>query len=236
VRETNLSFTTDELLDELDAHPERFSNNVVTRPLMQEWLLPTAAFVAGPGELAYWATLKEVFAEFGFGLTPVIPRLSATFVPRHVEKHLTEKSEPAASYIAGKGTELREAWLNEQHSFAIEETVSRAKEEMEKAHLPLRELAGEISPTLHAMSEKNKAFIEDQVAFLKERMEKEIRLRYSTELMKYNESINWFCPLEQPQERMLNPFVLLNLAGTDIISRMLRETPPLQSRHLVYYL
>ncbi|WP_054708948.1 bacillithiol biosynthesis cysteine-adding enzyme BshC [Bacillus sp. JCM 19041] len=226
VRETDLVFTKDELLLEVDAHPERFSNNVVTRPLMQEWLLPTAAFVAGPGELAYWATLKGVFAEFGFALTPVIPRLSATFVPRQVEKHLSGRDDNVQSYIDGRGAELRDAWLDEQHTFAIEEVTSKAAQQIEEAHRPLRQLATEIGPTMDSMAAKNKEFIQMQIQFLKERMEKEIRMRHGFELDRYDEAIHWLTPLGYPQERMLNPFVLLNLAGNDIFTRMMSETPP----------
>lgn len=236
VRETDLTFTREELLIEVDAHPERFSNNVVTRPLMQEWLLPTAAFVAGPGELAYWATLKPVFEEFGFDLTPVIPRLSATFVPRQVEKHLRGRDDKIQSYIDGRGVELREAWLDKQHTFAIEEISNTAAQQIEEAHLPLRQLATEISSTVESMAEKNKEFIQTQIQFLKERMQKEIRMRHGFELDRYNEAIHWLNPLGYPQERMLHPFVLLNLAGSDIFTRMMSETPPLTSRHLVYYL
>lgn len=49
----------DELHTHMEEHPERFSNNVVTRPLMQEFLIPTLAFIAGPGEINYWGELKQ---------------------------------------------------------------------------------------------------------------------------------------------------------------------------------
>ncbi|UTW69173.1 bacillithiol biosynthesis BshC [Anaerobacillus sp. HL2] len=51
----------EELQSLLKQEPHNFSNNVVTRPLMQEFLLPVLAFVGGPGEIAYWATLKGYF-------------------------------------------------------------------------------------------------------------------------------------------------------------------------------
>ena len=44
--------------------PEKLSNNVVTRPITQEMLFPTLAFIAGPGEIAYWAELKKAFEHF----------------------------------------------------------------------------------------------------------------------------------------------------------------------------
>jgi bacillithiol biosynthesis cysteine-adding enzyme BshC len=61
VANTNLRFTYQELLNELDQFPERFSPNVILRPLVQELLLPNVAFIGGGGELAYWLELKNIF-------------------------------------------------------------------------------------------------------------------------------------------------------------------------------
>lgn len=236
VKDTTITFSKEELLQLIEQHPERFSNNVVTRPLMQEWLLPTLSFVAGPGELAYWATLKDVFSTFEFKLTPIAPRLSATFIPRQVERHIHDKQERVADYLAGKGQTLRESWLTNQHSFEIEEVANQTLAAFEKAHLPFRELAGEMSTTLHEMSLKNKAFIERQIEFLRTRMNKEIEGRYAAELMKYEEAMTWLKPINQPQERIVNPFLLLNMAGEDFFSRMLDEIQEIPSGHMVVYL
>ena len=63
VLHTEIRFTTDELLAELKAHPERFSPNVVLRPLYQEHILPNLAYVGGAGELSYWLQYKNYFKE-----------------------------------------------------------------------------------------------------------------------------------------------------------------------------
>lgn len=54
-------FTIDEILNELEIHPERFSANVILRGVFQETILPNIAFIGGGGELAYWLELKKVF-------------------------------------------------------------------------------------------------------------------------------------------------------------------------------
>jgi bacillithiol biosynthesis cysteine-adding enzyme BshC len=58
---TNISFTKMEILDELKNYPERFSPNVIMRPLYQEFILPNLAYIGGGGELAYWFELKKYF-------------------------------------------------------------------------------------------------------------------------------------------------------------------------------
>ena len=61
VLNTDLSFTEKELLEELEEHPDRFSPNVITRPLYQEFILPNLCYIGGGGELAYWLEFKDYF-------------------------------------------------------------------------------------------------------------------------------------------------------------------------------
>ncbi|WGK65082.1 bacillithiol biosynthesis cysteine-adding enzyme BshC [Croceiramulus getboli] len=61
VNETELRFTQDELWQELEQYPERFSPNALLRPLYQEVILPNLCYIGGGGELAYWFQLKDYF-------------------------------------------------------------------------------------------------------------------------------------------------------------------------------
>ena len=61
VLNSDYSWQKEELLDEIDSFPERFSPNAVLRPLYQEKILPNLAYVGGGGELAYWLQLKSCF-------------------------------------------------------------------------------------------------------------------------------------------------------------------------------
>jgi bacillithiol biosynthesis cysteine-adding enzyme BshC len=61
VRSSDILFSESEILEELGKYPERFSPNVILRPVFQEFILPNIAFIGGGGELAYWLELKKVF-------------------------------------------------------------------------------------------------------------------------------------------------------------------------------
>ncbi|PAP77521.1 bacillithiol biosynthesis cysteine-adding enzyme BshC [Rubrivirga marina] len=80
--------TPDALLARLDGDPASISPNVVLRPLLQDTLVPTAAYVAGPGEAAYFAQLGPVYEAFGVPMPVIEPRLSLTVVEAGVAKVL----------------------------------------------------------------------------------------------------------------------------------------------------
>jgi bacillithiol biosynthesis cysteine-adding enzyme BshC len=73
-------YSTNELLAILDAAPERVSPNALLRPVFQDTLLPTAAYVGGPAEIAYFAQSSVLYRAILGRITPVLPRLSATLL------------------------------------------------------------------------------------------------------------------------------------------------------------
>jgi bacillithiol biosynthesis cysteine-adding enzyme BshC len=74
------NYSTAELLTILDAEPERFSPNALLRPVFQDAILPTAAYVGGPSEVAYFAQSQVLYERILGRTTPVLPRLSATLI------------------------------------------------------------------------------------------------------------------------------------------------------------
>lgn len=86
VRGTDKEYMQEELLAEIARRPERFSPNVMLRPLAQDTLLPTVAYVAGPGEIAYYAQFRPAYASAGVPMPVIYPRVSATLVTPRVQK------------------------------------------------------------------------------------------------------------------------------------------------------
>lgn len=80
VLDTELSFTEVELRTEIREHPERFSPNVVMRPIFQELIFPNLAYMGGGGELAYWLERKSQFEAFGLNYPMLIRRNSVLWI------------------------------------------------------------------------------------------------------------------------------------------------------------
>lgn len=79
-----------ELLERIKAAPEDFSPNVLLRPVVQDYLLPTLAYVGGAAETAYFAQAGVVYQMLLDRVTPVVPRFSATIVEPRVQRWLRQ--------------------------------------------------------------------------------------------------------------------------------------------------
>jgi bacillithiol biosynthesis cysteine-adding enzyme BshC len=101
---TRQHFTNEELLSILASDPSVFSPNVVLRPLCQDTLLPTVAYVAGPAEISYFAQLRPLYPEYGIPQPLLYPRASATIVEEKVQRVLERFRLDVSSFF--KDTEL----------------------------------------------------------------------------------------------------------------------------------
>jgi bacillithiol biosynthesis cysteine-adding enzyme BshC len=88
--DTNITFTKEEMIAELHAHPDRFSPNVILRGVYQETILPGIVFVGGGGELSYWMELKEVFKEVGVHYPLLQLRNSFMFINEKMAKQWSD--------------------------------------------------------------------------------------------------------------------------------------------------
>ncbi len=88
VLNTQLIFSRDEILLELQNHPERFSPNVIMRPLYQETFLPNLAYIGGGGELAYWMERLAQFEHFGINFPMLIRRDSVLWIDKSSQKKI----------------------------------------------------------------------------------------------------------------------------------------------------
>jgi bacillithiol biosynthesis cysteine-adding enzyme BshC len=90
--EGGVQFSESALLTELNEHPERFSPNVVLRPLYQERILPNLAYIGGGGEIAYWLQLKSTFQHFKINYPILLLRNSAMWIDRGSLKKLKKNN------------------------------------------------------------------------------------------------------------------------------------------------
>ena len=88
VLNTSLIFSKEQLFQLIDLNPEKFSANVVTRPLYQECILPNLAYIGGPGELSYWLQYKELFSHYNIPFPILMPRNFAMVINKNLDKKI----------------------------------------------------------------------------------------------------------------------------------------------------
>lgn len=235
-KDKEIALTEEELVKTCLQSPEKLSNNVVTRPLMQEYLFPTLAFVAGPGEIMYWAQLKNCFHLFNKKMPPIIPRMHVTIVERNVHKLIRKFNLSLDEILSSGVSKYREAWFKQQKGDNARQVMAEVKEMVDLAHAKLRKFAWETDHNLGQISEKNRQLIFQQLDYMEKRIEKFYEARYSNELFAFNEIEAHIFPNGNLQERVWNIFYYVNQYGIAFIDSLFLKHELGNVKHHILYM
>lgn len=198
--------------------PERFSPNVVTRPVVQEYLFPTLAYVPGPGELNYWAQLGGVFATFGFVMPILYPRLSVVVLTASWQKFLRKEALTIDDVYRGLDRH-RERSVREEDHLNIDERFQYLRTHIEKAYAELEPLEG-IHVNVHEWLIRNEAKVNFQIDYLEKKVWQAQRKRCSKVLQRLQQLEDGINPNHSRQERVLNPLSFIVRYGLDFVDRV----------------
>jgi bacillithiol synthase len=219
-KNNEISLTKEELLKIARTTPERLSNNVVTRPLMQEFLLPTLAFIAGPGEVAYWAELKKAFELFRLKMPPIVPRLSYVVVERSIERKMEELHLTVEHVVQSGVQQYKEKWLEENVKHPYDGYFEKAKQEMEEVHQTLRNSILQEDKTFKNVLEKNRNILQSQLDIIRKIVESKQLTKHKVTIKKFADIEHALMPMGSPQERVWNIFYFLNKYGLDFVAEL----------------
>jgi len=116
---TNLEFTKAELESKIENETEKFSPNVVLRPMYQQKILPNAVYVGGPGELAYWLQYKAMFEEAKIPYPALVPRSFVFYLEKSVLQRIEKLNLKAEDFFEAKEVLIKKYALGQQ-PFSIE--------------------------------------------------------------------------------------------------------------------
>ncbi|WP_158299477.1 bacillithiol biosynthesis cysteine-adding enzyme BshC [Paenibacillus antri] len=229
----------EELLRRAGAEPTAFSNNALTRPLMQEFLFPTVATVLGASEIAYWSTLKEAFALFGFSTPIIVPRQQYTLLEGTVQKQM-DKFGVSFDDAWQRLPELRDAWLRAQDALGLSARFAHAKESFADVYRPLVDAAASINPGLRKLGETNMGKILEQIDFLETKATDALKQQHESGLRHWERIRTTTAPAGKPQERVVNVFQYVHRYGfpwlDDLIERAELDFGAGYKPHEVIYL
>lgn len=230
INDTDLSFTKKELMEELENYPERFSPNVISRPLYQEIILPNLCYIGGGGELAYWLELKASFEEMGITFPILLLRNSALVI--------TQKQDDKLSKL---NLDIADLFLK-QSSF-INKKI-RAISNIDIDFSPQKQLLQEQFQGLYSLAEQtDKSFLgavkAQEVKQLKgldnleKRLLKAQKRKLKDHVVRITEIQNELFPNKSLQERNLNFSELYLEYGSNLIPVLMNTLKPLSGEFAI---
>lgn len=235
-KEKDFTISESELLEEVVKHPEKFSNNVVTRPLMQEFLLPVLSFVAGPGEIAYWAVLGKVFSRFNRMMPILTPRLSFTLVTNQVNELLQSKKITVQQVLENGTAGYKREWFALNRPIETFETFQSVRAEFISSYDKLIKLAVDIDSKLLPVADQNIKRILSEIDYMENKLEQRVRKKVKEPLAEFDEIMLQLKPTEILQERVWNIYQFVNEEGSDLVNKLVQYPYHFNGKHKIVYL
>ncbi len=230
INETDLSFTKEELLEELENHPERFSPNALLRPLFQEVVLPNLCYVGGGGELAYWFQLKDYFNAVEVPFPMLLLRNSVLLLPSKLSKKLDKLN------VSVEDLFLKQHELKIKHTHRISEIdidFSEQREHLQQQFKDLYTIAEKTDASfLGAVGAQEKKQL-NGLDNLEKRLLKAQKRKLADELERLTKIQNTLFPNQSLQERTMNFSEFYLEHGTGLLSEVKNNLDPLVNKFTV---
>jgi bacillithiol biosynthesis cysteine-adding enzyme BshC len=228
--ETTLS--ADDLEKEIAQEPERFSPNVLLRPIVQDTLFPTICYVAGPSELAYFGQLRKVYEHFGRPMPLIHPRASVTLVDSATIRFLSKYDVPLEDLQPQDEAALNRL-LQAQLPPSVDAAFSAAGQAMSEKMQAVVEAVGSVDPTLAGAAKNTLGKMEHELKTLQGKMIQAAKRRDETLRRQFTRAQGQTFPQGHPQERSLSVVHFLNQYGPALVDRLLEELPLDLGQHWV---
>jgi len=209
---TRAFFTKEQLLEIAERTPEQLSPNVVLRPLCQDMLLPTVAYVGGPSEIAYHGQLQPVYGELGITQPVIYPRASVSLVQtgllRAMEKYGLELNE-----FLGDTGKVTAKVVEQISEIKLDGLFTDATKNMHDALGELKFGLNEVDPTLLGALENVASKIDVNIGVLREKAVAAQKRRNETAVRQIEKAASGLLPAGSLQERELSPVYYMNKYG-----------------------
>jgi bacillithiol biosynthesis cysteine-adding enzyme BshC len=213
---TGEEYTAAELAERALNNPPSFSPNVTLRAVVQDYLLPTIAYMGGSAEIAYFAQTAEVYRVLQRPVTPILPRASMTMVESHTGRVLERYGLGLADLFSGPDNLL--ARVVEEHlGVGTARTFVKTEENMNRELDELREQLRAIDPTLADALETGRRKINYQLEGLRTRFHRAQMARDEAAHRQLQRAFDQLYPNKALQERHINITSLLARHGRYVI-------------------
>ncbi len=227
IANTKHQFTQEELFEELKTNAEKFSPNVILRPVFQEMILPDIAFIGGGGEIAYWLELKKVFEAAGAFFPMLILRNSFAVI-----------NKKTAQKIAALGLQQNDIFKSEK--ILLEELVKKEtsvkldlkeeKELVKQAYEKIKITAGNVDSTLNCHVHSLAIQALNRLEIVEKKMLKAEKKKFDAQQRQIHKIKNALYPGGLLQERIDNILPYYAIYGKDFLKELYKNTEGLSQQ------
>jgi bacillithiol synthase len=215
-------FTQEELLSHIENTPEKFSPNVLLRPICQDFLFPTAFYVGGPSEVSYFAQISPLYKIYKIDQPYIYPRSSATIVEKGA-KTVLEKYSLGYQGLFTTEQEMISKIVSANSELDLEELFTKASASISEIMDKLGADLTNVDKSLPEISGKTKLKIEEAINLLKSKSVEAEKKKYDITIRQLSKIRNLLYPNTNLQERELNFIYFANKYGLEIIKWIYNE-------------
>lgn len=230
VLNTEITFTEQELKEEVAQYPERFSPNVVMRPLYQEVILPNLAYIGGGAEIVYWLQLKQNFDFYHVDFPILILRNSAMLTSNNLVSKLS-RLDLGFTDIFKEAESLRKEWVFDHTNHTLD--LNDEWKELSLIFDNIKQRASQIDPTLAPSSEAVKARLHKAISNLESKLVKAEKRNFADALSQIDAIKAKLFPGGGLQERRENFGLLYVKYGKDFIRTLIEHFKPLDHKFTI---
>ncbi|MCU1268561.1 MAG: putative cysteine ligase BshC [Acidobacteria bacterium] len=234
-RASDDEYTADELAELALSRPESFSPNVTLRAVVQDYLLPTIAYLGGAAEIAYFAQTSEVYRVLQRPVTPILPRSSLTMIERHTGRVLERYGLTLADLFSGLENVSKRV-VEEHLGAETAQTFTKSEEAVNAELDKLREQLSTIDPTLADALETGRRKINYQLEGLRTRFHRAQLSRDDAAQRQLKRALDQLYPEKDLQERHINITSLLARHGRYVIDWIFNAINLESTEHQIVYL
>ena len=235
LKRKKVKFTKDELSQLLESSPEMFSPNVILRPVCQDWLFPTAFYVGGPAEIAYFAQIIQLYKMFNLATPIAWPRISATIVEKSVQSLVQKYDISVKDFFELKG-EIFNKVASLISEYDIDSKFEVTGNKLDNIFEELKEYLADIDKTLVDPAEKNRQRSLQYLSELKGKAEAARIRKHETTMNQLQKSYSMILPNDNLQERELNYFYFANKYGLGFYEYLIEKLDGMNFDHQVVML
>lgn len=212
VVDTEIQFTQEEVLKELDEYPEKFSPNALMRPVYQESVLPNIAYIGGNAEVMYWLELRDYFKNLALPFPVLIPRNSMLFLTSKILAKIEKLNLKIEDFFGNFSKVIAHALMSDNE---IASMLEEKEAELKNSFSEIKSESEKTEKTFKNLVEAEETRQLKSFARMKKRLLRAEKIKQQEKLQRLEELFLQVHPAKVWQERVYNFSVFYSDSGRE---------------------